>query len=110
VSVQNQFAPNFRSSEPELELCAELGIAFLPWSPLGGIGSAGDLGSRFAPFAKVGEAHGVSPQQVCIAWMLAKAPVVIPIPGSSRPATIRDSAAAVHLTLSQDEIAELDAA
>lgn len=110
VSVQNQFAPNFRSSEPELELCAELGIAFLPWSPLGGIGSAGDLGSRFAPFAKVGEAHGVSPQQVCIAWMLAKAPVVIPIPGSSRPATIRDSAAAVHLTLSQDETAELDAA
>lgn len=110
VSVQNEFSPAFRSSEPELELCAELGIAFLPWSPLGGIGSAGDLGSRFAPFAKVAEAHGVSPQQVCLAWMLAKAPVVIPIPGSSRPATIRDSAAAVHLTLSQDEIRELDAA
>jgi aryl-alcohol dehydrogenase-like predicted oxidoreductase len=110
VSVQNEFSPAFRSSEPELELCAELGITFLPWSPLGGIGSAGDLGSRFAPFAKVAEAHGVSPQQVCLAWMLAKAPVVIPIPGSSRPATIRDSAAAVHLTLSQDEIRELDAA
>jgi aryl-alcohol dehydrogenase-like predicted oxidoreductase len=110
VSVQNEFSPAFRSSEPELELCAELGIAFLPWSPLGGIGSAGDLGSRFTPFAKVAEAHGVSPQQVCLAWMLAKAPVVIPIPGSSRPATIRDSAAAVHLTLSQDELAELDAA
>jgi aryl-alcohol dehydrogenase-like predicted oxidoreductase len=110
VSVQNEFSPAFRSSEPELELCAELGIAFLPWSPLGGIGSAGDLGSRFAPFAKVAEAHGVSPQQVCLAWMLAKAPVVIPIPGSSRPATIRDSAAAVHLTLSQDDIRELDAA
>jgi aryl-alcohol dehydrogenase-like predicted oxidoreductase len=110
VSVQNEFSPAFRSSEPELELCAELGITFLPWSPLGGIGSAGDLGSRFAPFAKVAEAHGVSPQQVCLAWMLAKAPVVVPIPGSSRPATIRDSAAAVHLTLSQDEIRELDAA
>jgi aryl-alcohol dehydrogenase-like predicted oxidoreductase len=110
VSVQNEFSPAFRSSEPELELCVELGIAFLPWSPLGGIGSAGDLGSRFAPFAKVAEAHGVSPQQVCLAWMLNKAPVVIPIPGSSRPATIRDSAAAVHLTLSQDEIRELDAA
>jgi aryl-alcohol dehydrogenase-like predicted oxidoreductase len=108
VSVQNQFAPNFRSSEPELELCAELGIAFLPWSPLGGIGRAGDLGSRFAPFAKVAEAHGVSPQQVCLAWMLAKAPVVIPIPGSSRPETIRDSAAAVHLTLSDEELAQLD--
>jgi aryl-alcohol dehydrogenase-like predicted oxidoreductase len=104
VSVQNQFAPNFRSSEPELELCAELGIAFLPWSPLGGIGRAGALGSRFAPFAQVAEAHGVSPQQVCLAWMLAKAPVVIPIPGSSRPETIRDSAAATHLKLSDEEL------
>jgi aryl-alcohol dehydrogenase-like predicted oxidoreductase len=110
VSVQNQFSPAFRSSEPELELCAELGIAFLPWSPFGGISKAGELGNRFAPFAKVAEAHGVSPQQVCLAWLLQKAPVVIPIPGSSRPETIRDSAAAVHLTLSADEIAELDAA
>jgi len=110
VSVQNQFSPDFRSSEPELELCAELGIAFLPWSPLGGIAQAGELGSRFAPFAKVAAAHDVSPQQVCLAWMLAKAPVVIPIPGSSRPETIRDSAAAVHLTLSADELAALDAA
>jgi aryl-alcohol dehydrogenase-like predicted oxidoreductase len=110
VSVQNQFSPAFRSSEPELELCAELGIAFLPWSPFGGISRAGDLGSRFAPFAKVGAAHGVSPQQVCLAWMLQKAPVVIPIPGSSRPETIRDSAEAAHLTLTEAEIAELDAA
>ena len=110
VSVQNQFSPDFRSSEPELALCAELGIAFLPWSPFGGIPRAGELGSRFAPFAKIGEARGVSPQQVCLAWMLAKAPVVIPIPGSSRPETIRDSAAAVHLTLTADEIATLDAA
>ncbi len=110
VSVQNQFSPDFRSREPELALCAELGIAFLPWSPFGGIPRAGELGSRFAPFAKIGEARGVSPQQVCLAWMLAKAPVVIPIPGSSRPETIRDSAAAVHLTLTADEIATLDAA
>ena len=110
VSVQNQFSPAFRSSEPELALCDELGIAFLPWSPFGGISRAGELGSRFAPFARVGEAHGVSPQQVCLAWMLAKSPVVIPIPGSSRPATIRDSAAAVHLTLTAEELAELDAA
>ncbi len=109
VSVQNQFSPSFRSSEPELELCDELGIAFLPWSPLGGIGSAGDLGSRYAAFADVAQVHEVSPQQVCLAWMLAKSPVVIPIPGSSRPETIRDSAAAVDLELSPDEIARLDA-
>jgi aryl-alcohol dehydrogenase-like predicted oxidoreductase len=109
VSVQNQFSPAFRSSEPELALCAELGIAFLPWSPLGGISRAGELGSRFAPFQSVADAHGVSPQRVVLAWMLAKAPVVIPIPGSSRPETIRDSVQAVDLTLSADELAQLDA-
>lgn len=110
VSVQNQFSPRFRSSEPELELCAELGIAFLPWSPLGGISRAGELGSRFAAFQDVARAHEVSPQQVCLAWMLAKAPVVIPIPGSSRPETIRDSVAAEELELSREELDRLDAA
>ncbi len=110
AAVQNQFSPAFRSSEPELELCAELGIAFLPWSPLGGIAKAGDLGSRFEPFAALAKERGVSPQQVCLAWMLAKSPVVIPIPGSSRPETIRDSAAAVHLELTEQEVTRLDAA
>ncbi|MGW0830572.1 aldo/keto reductase [Streptomyces prunicolor] len=109
VSVQNQFSPAFRSSEPELDLCDELGIAFLPWSPLGGIARAGELGSAYAPFANIAEKHGVSPQRVCLAWMLAKSPVVVPIPGASRPETIRDSAAAPQLTLSAEEIAELDA-
>ncbi|BCB84940.1 aldo/keto reductase [Phytohabitans suffuscus] len=104
VSVQNQFSPAFRGSEPELELCHELDIAFLPWSPLGGIGQAGDLGGRFAPFAEVAAAHGVSPQRVCLAWMLARSPVVIPIPGASRPASIQDSAAAVDLELTGDEL------
>jgi aryl-alcohol dehydrogenase-like predicted oxidoreductase len=107
VSVQNQFSPAFRSSEPELELCAELGIAFLPWSPFGGISKAGELGSRFAPFAKVAEAHGVSPQQVCLAWMLSLSPVVVPIPGSSRPETIRDSAQAADLRLTPEELRQL---
>jgi aryl-alcohol dehydrogenase-like predicted oxidoreductase len=108
VSVQNQFSPKFRSSEPELELCDELGIAFLPWSPLGGISQAGELGSRFEAFAKVGAARGVSPQQACLAWMLAKSPVVLPIPGSSRPETIRDSVAAAELTLTDEEFRALD--
>ncbi|MEU8193635.1 aldo/keto reductase [Microbispora amethystogenes] len=110
VSVQNQFSPAFRSSEAELELCARMGIAFLPWSPLGGISKAGELGSRFAPFAEVAKAHDVSPQQVCLAWMLAKAPVVIPIPGSSRPETILDSVRAVDLELTPEELGRLDAA
>jgi aryl-alcohol dehydrogenase-like predicted oxidoreductase len=110
VSVQNQFSPAFRSSEPELELCAQMGIAFLPWSPLGGISNAAGLGSRYAVFAEVGREHGVSAQQTCLAWMLAKAPEVIPIPGSSRPETIRDSVAAAELQLSAEELARLDQA
>jgi aryl-alcohol dehydrogenase-like predicted oxidoreductase len=109
VSVQNQLSPAFRSSEPELELCAELGIAFLPWSPLGGIARAGQLGDRFVAFAEVAREHGVSPQQVCLAWELAKAPVVVPIPGASRPESIRDSVQAAALTLTPEELARLDA-
>jgi aryl-alcohol dehydrogenase-like predicted oxidoreductase len=109
ASVQNQFSPRFRSSEPELRLCDELGIAFLPWSPLGGIAKAADLGSSYAPFAEIGHAHGVSPQQVALAWELAQSPWVIPIPGSSRPETILDSVRAVDLELSADELATLDA-
>jgi aryl-alcohol dehydrogenase-like predicted oxidoreductase len=108
ASVQNQFSPAFRSSEPELTLCAELGIAFLPWSPLGGISKAEELGSKHATFQEIAAAHDVSPQQVTLAWMLAKGPHVIPIPGSSRPETIRASADAVHLALSPDEMAALD--
>lgn len=104
VSVQNQFSPSFLSSAPELSLCDSLGVAFLPWSPLGGIRRAGDLGGGFATVA---DRHGVSPQQVCLAWHLAKSPVVIPIPGASRPESITDSAAASNLSLSADDLALL---
>jgi len=109
ASVQNQFSPAFRSSEAELRHAAEHGIAFLPWSPLGGIGRAGRLGARHAAFQEVADAHGVSPQQVTLAWMLAKAPVVIPIPGASRPESIIDSARAADLELTEGELARLDA-
>jgi aryl-alcohol dehydrogenase-like predicted oxidoreductase len=109
ASVQNEFSPRFRSSEPELRLCDEMGIAFLPWSPFGGITRAGGLAAGHAAFAEVAGRHGVSPHQVCLAWMLAKSPVVIPIPGSSRPQTIRDSVAAAALELTAEDIAALDA-
>jgi aryl-alcohol dehydrogenase-like predicted oxidoreductase len=108
ASVQNEFSPRFRRSEGELAFCAAERIAFLPWSPLGGIGRGRDLGGRHAAFAEVAAAHGVSPQQVALAWELAKAPVVIPIPGASRPETITDSAAAATLRLSADDLARLD--
>jgi aryl-alcohol dehydrogenase-like predicted oxidoreductase len=110
ASVQNEFSPRFRRSEGELAFCAAEGIAFLPWSPLGGIGRGRDLGGRHRVFDEVAEAHGVSAQQVALAWQLAKAPAVIPIPGSSRPETITDSAAAASLRLSDDELARLDRA
>ncbi|HEV7566511.1 MAG TPA: aldo/keto reductase [Microbacteriaceae bacterium] len=110
ASVQNQFSPAFRSSEPELELADEMGIAFLPWSPLGGISSAGALGDRFAPFQQVAEARGLTPQVVALAWHLAKSPHVIPIPGASRPESIRNSVQAVDVTLTAEEFAELDGA
>ena len=110
VSVQNQFSPAFRSSEPELELCDELEIAFLPWSPLGGISKAAGLGSAFKVFQDVADGRGVSPQVVCLAWELAKAPIVIPIPGASRPESIRDSVTAADLALTAEELHALDMA
>jgi aryl-alcohol dehydrogenase-like predicted oxidoreductase len=109
ASVQNEFSPRFRSSQPELDLCTELGIAFLPWSPLGGMSQASELGDRFAPFADVGRKYGVSAQQVALAWELAKSPVVIPIPGASRVESVRDSVAAAELALEPADLALLDA-
>jgi aryl-alcohol dehydrogenase-like predicted oxidoreductase len=110
ASVQNQFSPAFRSSEDELRHCGDLGIAFLPWSPLGGIGQAGDLGARHSAFQEIADGHGVSPQQVTLAWMLALAPVLIPIPGASRPASITDSAQAADLVLTGAEVERLSSA
>ncbi|MDP9070968.1 MAG: aldo/keto reductase [Actinomycetota bacterium] len=109
ASVQNEFSPAFRTSTPEIELCARHGIAFLAWGPLGGMGAAGALGHRHPAFEQVARSRGVTPQQVCLAWELARAPVVIPIPGSRRPETILDSLAAVELHLDEDELALLDA-
>ncbi|WP_156727405.1 aldo/keto reductase [Streptomyces apocyni] len=116
VSVQNRFSPEVQDSEPELRLCAELGIAFLPWSPLGGIsrssldGPSALDGSRapaYAAFHEVARERRVTPQQVCLAWLLALAPVVVPIPGSSRPETVRASAEAADLRLTEAEVARL---
>ncbi|HEY0774220.1 MAG TPA: aldo/keto reductase, partial [Nocardioidaceae bacterium] len=109
AAVQNEFSPKFRSSQPELDLCTELGIAFLPWSPLGGMSEAGELGDRFHAFAEVAAEHGVSPQQVALAWALSKSPVVVPIPGASRVESVQDAVAAVELRLTEEELARLDA-
>ena len=109
VSVQNEFSPRFRSSEGELEHCEKLGIAFIPWSPMGGIGRSDRIEENFPAFAEVAQEVGASPQQVTLAWMLAKGSRVIPIPGSSRPETAIASAAAADVTLTPDQVARLDA-
>lgn len=109
VSLQNQFSPAFRSSRSEIDVCAELGIAFLPWSPLGGLGDAKELSEKHPAFAKVAEDRGVSAQQVALAWELAQSPVVIPIPGAKRPQSVRDSAQAADLELTPEELSALDA-
>jgi len=109
VSVQNQYSPKFRSSAAEIEVCRELGLAFLAWSPLGGLADAKELATKHPAFAEVAERRGISPQQVALAWELAQAPVVIPIPGAKRPESVIDSAAAADIDLSDDELAQLDA-
>ena len=110
AAVQNELSPRFRSSEPEVDLCESLGVAFLPWSPLGGAGQAHDVGSRYAAFAAVADARGVSAQRVVLAWLLSRSPVVVPIPGASRVASVRDSVAAADLDLTQEEMRQLAAA
>ncbi len=107
VSVQNRYNPGYLDSQPELDLCEELGLAFLPYSPLGGMRGASQLAQQHEAFVEVGERHGASAYQVALAWELAKSPVVVPIPGASRPESIRDSAAATDLTLSEDDLALL---
>ncbi|MCF6746158.1 aldo/keto reductase [Blastococcus sp. KM273128] len=110
VSVQNQFSPGWRHSADELEHCAGHGLAFLPWSPFGGVTSAGSLGSTAPAFAEVAEELGVSVYQVTLAWHLAQSDTVVPIPGASRVASVQDSVAAAGLTLSPDQLARLDTA
>ncbi|QJT04161.1 aldo/keto reductase [Streptomyces asoensis] len=116
VSVQNRYSPAVRDSEPELRLAAELGLAFLPWSPLGGISRSSLDGPAEQPSDALGTFHrlalerGVSPQQLCLAWLLTRSPTVIPIPGASRPRSIRDSAAAADLSLTEKELSHLDEA
>jgi aryl-alcohol dehydrogenase-like predicted oxidoreductase len=105
VSVQNEFSPKFRSSEDELAYCDEHGINFLPWSPLGGTGGSGKrVGEEFSVFAEIGRDHGVSPQQVVLAWELSLSEHLIPIPGARRPESITDSAKAADLVLSPEEL------
>lgn len=113
VSVQNQYSPAVRDSEPELRLSAELGLVFLPWSPLGGI-SRSSLDGPSGPtsvgtaFHRIAAEREVSPQQIALAWLLSRSPAMIPVPGASRPESVQDSARAAELGLSPAELRQLD--
>jgi aryl-alcohol dehydrogenase-like predicted oxidoreductase len=107
VAVQNQFSPGWRFSADELAHCADHGLAFLPWSPFGGISAAGSLDATAPAFAEVAAELGVSVYRVTLAWHLAQSDAVLPIPGASRPASVVDSAAAADLQLTPEQLARL---
>ncbi|MGV2901633.1 aldo/keto reductase [Microbacterium sp. AGC62] len=108
VSVQNEYSVLERSGDEVLRRCEEHGLAFLAWGPLGGMRAAKGLGGAAAAAAAVAERHGVSPQRVALAWLLSRSPVLIPIPGASRPESVRDSAASADLVLDGDDLLLLD--
>jgi diketogulonate reductase-like aldo/keto reductase len=86
--------------------CEENDVLVLSWAPLGGADRAASVGEddATAPFADVAARHGVSPQRVVLAWLIASSPALVPIVGSRRPETILDSLAAVHLELTADDL------
>ena len=110
VSVQNEYSPRYRLWSEVIDICNEYGIAYLPWSPLGGGSNfqkiaSGELGA----FDRIAASKGVSPYALTIAWHLNQFPTSIPIPGASKAASILDSLTGASITLSADEIAELNA-
>jgi aryl-alcohol dehydrogenase-like predicted oxidoreductase len=102
VSVQNEYNIEDRSSEAVLTACEKAGIAFLPWFPLGA-GSA----LRSASVKKIATRLGATPAQVAIAWLLAKSPVMLPIPGTASLAHLEENAAAARVQLSREDMAAL---
>ena len=110
VSIQNEYSPRYRGEQDVLDKCSELGIAFLPWSPLGGAAQAGEVGSRYSDFASVATEVGATAQEVVLAWLLALTPVMIPIPGATKLATVDSIVRSSALKLSSAQVDRLTAA
>jgi aryl-alcohol dehydrogenase-like predicted oxidoreductase len=100
VSVQNRYNTADRSSDPMIDLCDQEDLAFLPWAPIQ------DSDARAAVRAAAGN-HGVSARQVVLAWLLARSPQVLPIPGSGSPEHIEQNIAAAGIELSAEELAAI---
>jgi pyridoxine 4-dehydrogenase len=106
VSVQNRYNLSDRASESVLARCASLGIAFLPWYPL----AAAQLTRTRSRIAAVASEHGATPGQLALAWLLARSPVILPIPGTASVAHLEENVAAAAIKLSRDEVEVLTAA
>ena len=106
VSVQNLYNLTDRRSEAVLQHCEAAGIGFIPWAPL----ADGDLARPGGPVDRVAGATGGTPSQVALAWLLAKSPVMLPIPGTASVAHLEENCAAASLSLTGDQVAELTAA
>ena len=106
VTVQNMYNLTNRRSQDVLDYCATAGIGFIPWAPI----AHGDLGEPGGPVDEVTRATGATSGQVALAWLLALAPVVLPIPGTSNVAHLEENIAAAELTLTDEQLAALSAA
>jgi pyridoxine 4-dehydrogenase len=104
VSVQNRYNLSDRTSEEVLQVVERDGLGFLPWFPL----ATGALARRGGLLAEIAAAHGASPAQVALAWLLAHSPVTLPIPGTSRIAHFDENLEAMELQLEPDELAALE--
>jgi pyridoxine 4-dehydrogenase len=102
VSVQNMYNVGDRSAEDMLDACERDGVAFLPWYPLGGSGSP-----KHAALGEIAKAHKAAPVQIALAWLLARSPVMLPIPGTSSIEHFDENLASADITLSEAELAEL---
>ncbi len=102
VSVQNLFNVEDRSAEDVLEACERDGIAFLPWFPLGGKGTP-----KHAALERIAAQRNATPTQIALAWLLARSPRILPIPGTSSIAHFDENIAAAAIELTTEELAAL---
>lgn len=109
VSVQNQYNPWHRQPESDgvLKYCQTENLTFFPWSPLGGSSRVSRL-QDIPVIAQLAQAKNVSVYQIVLAWLKAKSPCIVPIPGASKVASIEDSVGAVAVTLSDAEVSQID--
>jgi pyridoxine 4-dehydrogenase len=104
VSVQNRYSVADRGSDNVLEYCEKEKLGFIPWFPL----AAGRVSGANSPLSRVAASLGATPSQVALAWLLARSPVVLPIPGTSRVEHLEENMAAAHLRVDPSKMQELD--